>query len=118
MKNYKRGDIVIIQAPLENGSCVQGGTRPFVIVQNDKGNRYSPTTIVCPLTTKTKREYLPTHVWVACKGIRPSVIECEQVRVVDKRDIVDKMATLSDDQIGEVDRAVWNAFFYKDQGVY
>lgn len=60
----------------------QSGFRPVVIVQNDIGNRYSATTIVCPLTTKEKN-YNATHITVGCLG-RTSFIMCEQMRVIDK----------------------------------
>lgn len=84
MKSFRRGDIVLIDVPIVDGSRVQGGNRPWLIVQNDVGNRHSPTTIVVPLTSKLKRMEMPTHVIVTGKGIKASMVECEQVRVIDK----------------------------------
>lgn len=66
-----------------NYSHVQANVRPYVIVQNDCGNRHSPTTIICPLTTRRKRMDLPTHVLVNYKPLKPSMILCEHIRTVD-----------------------------------
>ena len=80
----KRGDIWLVDFGDVVGS-EQGGIRPVVIVQNDKGNEYSPTTLVCPLTSKMKKK-LPTHVLLNTSDgvVAPSVCVCEQSRVVDK----------------------------------
>lgn len=64
MKPYQRGDVVIIDVPMLANSHIQAGKRPWVIVQNNVGNQFSPTTIVVPLTTKIKRLELPTHAAV------------------------------------------------------
>lgn len=64
----------------------QKGIRPAIVVQNDKGNQFSPTTIVCPLTTKTKK-LMPTHVGISaseCDVKEDSIVLCEQTRVIDK----------------------------------
>ena len=55
MKPYQRGDVVLIDVPIPSSGHVQGGKRPWVIVQNNMGNQFSPTSIVVPLTTKLKR---------------------------------------------------------------
>ena len=62
MKPYQRGDVVLIDVPIPSSGHVQGGKRPWVIVQNNLGNQFSPTSIVVPLTTKLKRLEMPTHV--------------------------------------------------------
>ena len=62
MKPYQRGDVVLIDVPIPSSGHVQGGKRPWVIVQNNMGNQFSPTSIVVPLTTKLKRLEMPTHV--------------------------------------------------------
>lgn len=62
MKPYQRGDVVIIDVPIPASGHVQGGKRPWVIVQNNMGNQFSPTSIVVPLTAKMKRLEMPTHV--------------------------------------------------------
>lgn len=80
-----RGEVYLVDLSEQVGS-EQGGLRPAVIVQNDVGNKYSPTTIVCPLTSKKKAQ-IATHVEldpVDCGIERPSTVMCEQLRVVDK----------------------------------
>lgn len=77
----RRGEIYYIDlSPVRNSE--QGGMRPCVIVQNNKGNEHAPTTIVVPLTTKSKK-LLPTHK-VVREGIKDSIALCEQVRTIDK----------------------------------
>lgn len=77
----RRGEIYYIDlSPVRNSE--QGGIRPCVIVQNNKGNEHAPTTIVVPLTTKTKK-LLPTHR-VVREGTKESIALCEQVRTIDK----------------------------------
>ena len=112
MRSFRRGDIVLIDVPIVEGSRVQGGNRPWLIVQNDVGNRYSPTTIVVPLTSKLKRMEMPTHVIVTGIGIRTSMVECEQVRVIDKDCVQKRICTLSPRVMAFVDKALKNAFFY------
>ena len=112
MKSFRRGDIVLIDVPIVDGSRVQGGNRPWLIVQNDVGNRHSPTTIVVPLTSKLKRMEVPTHVIVTGKGIKASMVECEQVRVIDKSHVKKCICTLSPQVMSYVDKALKNAFFY------
>ena len=77
----KRGEIYYIDLSSSKGS-EQGGLRPCVIVQNDKGNEHAPTTIIIPLTTQTKRK-LPTHANVR-EGTKLSLALCEQIRTIDK----------------------------------
>lgn len=95
-----RGDIVKVELPDGEGS-EQGGYRPCVIVQNNVGNRHSPTTIICPIT-KRKKHFNATHVEVNCLP-EPSVILCEQVRVIDKKRIKYRTGKLSEDIMLEVD---------------
>lgn len=113
MKPYHRGDVVLINAPFNENSHVLGGTRPWVIVQNNIGNMYSPTTIVCPLTTKFKKIDLPTHIAIAWDKLLPSVVQCEQVRVVDVRDDWKYIVTLPPEIMAHIDAALRNAFFYE-----
>ena len=95
-KPYQRGDVVLIDMPLMRNSHVLGGVRPWVIVQNDLGNQFSPTSIVCP--------------W---DKLLPSVVQCEQVRVVDVRDDWKYIVTLPPEIMEHIDAALRNAFFYK-----
>ncbi len=87
-----RGEIYLVDLNNQVGS-EQSGIRPAVIVQNDIGNTHSPTTIVCPLTSKQKT-MAATHVTLMPEDagvIRESVVLCEQVRVIDKARIKKKL---------------------------
>lgn len=89
MNTYKRspilrGDILYAELGAAAGS-EQAGFRPVVVVQNDVGNRYSPTVVVAPLTSNIRKNILPTHVHVGREsGVRPSLVLLEQLRTVDK----------------------------------
>lgn len=89
MNTYKRspilrGDILYAELGAAVGS-EQAGFRPVVVVQNDVGNRYSPTVVVAPLTSNIRKNILPTHVHVGREsGVRPSLVLLEQLRTVDK----------------------------------
>lgn len=112
MKPYQRGDIVIIDVPIPATGHVQGGKRPWLVVQNNVGNQFSPTSIVVPLTTKFKRMEMATHVPVVWDGIEPSMVECEQVRVIDVTPDWKYICTLPPQIMSHVDKALMNAFFY------
>lgn len=87
-----RGEIYLIDLSNQVGS-EQSGIRPAVIVQNEIGNQYSPTTIVCPLTSK-KKNMSATHVSLTPEDagvVQDSVVLCEQVRVIDKARIKKKL---------------------------
>ena len=82
-----RGDIFFADLDPVQGS-EQGGVRPVVIVQNDRGNRFSPTVICAAMTSQLGKNDLPTHVWVAAKdsGLKSdSLVLCEQIRTIEKR---------------------------------
>ena len=112
MKPYQRGDVVEINVPIPASGHVQGGKRPWIIVQNNTGNQFSPTSIVVPLTTKFKRLEMPTHVAVTWGKLFPSMVECEQVRVIDVTDDWKYICTLPPEIMAHVDEAIRNAFFY------
>ena len=83
----KRGDIFIADLNPVQGS-EQGGIRPVLIVQNDRGNRFSPTVICVAMTSQLSKNDLPTHVWVSAKdsGLKSdSLVLCEQIRTIEKR---------------------------------
>lgn len=105
----KRGDIVYADLRPVVGS-EQGGIRPVLIIQNNLGNFYSPTTIAVVLTTKDKKSTLPTHVTLhknQCEGlIDDSVIMCEQIRTIDKKRIREKVGRINEESLDEVMRAV------------
>lgn len=112
MKPYQRGDVVIIDVPIPASGHVQGGKRPWVIVQNNMGNQFSPTSIVVPLTTKMKRLEMPTHVAFVWENLEPSMVECEQVRVIDITDDWKYVCTLPPQIMSHIDTALKNTFFY------
>lgn len=90
-----RGEIYLVDLSNNVGS-EQAGVRPAVIVQNESGNIHSPTTIICPLTTQTKK-LLVTHVSLTpddCGILKNSTVLCEQVRVVDKSRIRNKVGEI------------------------
>lgn len=81
-----RGDIFIADLNPVVGS-EQGGVRPVLIVQNERGNRFSPTVICAAMTSRTGKHDLPTHVWIAAadSGLqKDSLVLCEQIRTVEK----------------------------------
>ena len=88
MKTIKRGEIYYADLSPVVGS-EQGGIRPVIILQNDTGNCYSPTTIVVAVTSKTTKNYLPTHIKVYSPMLRRnSVAMLEQIRTIDKQRIL------------------------------
>ena len=104
----KRGDIYITK--LSNSGSIQSGRRPVIIVQNDIGNYFSPTTIVCCLTTKKRhKSYLPTHCFIGKNGglIRNSTVLCEQIFTVNKNDLEEYIGTITNQGIlKKLDRCV------------
>lgn len=118
MKPYQRGDVVYIDLPIPEAGHVQGGYRPWVIVQNNVGNEYSPTTLIVPLTSKLKRLELPTHVAITWGELRQSMIECEQVRVIDVSPDWKYVTTLPKEIMCHVDEALKNAFFFERSSTY
>jgi mRNA interferase MazF len=104
----KRGDLFFANLNPVVGS-EQGGLRPVLILQNDIGNTYSPTTIVAAITSKIKRAKLPTHVEIKkdfSRLDRDSVILCEQLRTIDKRRLNEKIGELSEEIMVKVDVAL------------
>ncbi len=108
----KRGDIFYADLSPVVGS-EQGGIRPVVIVQNDVGNRHSPTVIAAAITSKTDKSRLPTHIDVCADAFglsKDSVILLEQVRTIDKRRLREKMGHLTADTMARVDGAISVSF--------
>lgn len=87
----KRGEIYYADLSPIKGS-EQGGVRPCLIVQNDVGNKFSPCTIVAIITTRTTKAKLPTQLWLptSCGLPRNSMVECEQIRTIDKKRLGEK----------------------------
>ena len=106
--SVKRGDIFYADLSPVVGS-EQGGVRPVLIVQNDTGNRHSPTVIAAAITSQTGKARLPTHISVSpmsCGLPKESVILLEQVRTLDKRRLREKMGRLDEDVMRQVDAAI------------
>ncbi len=108
----KRGDVFFADLSPVVGS-EQGGTRPVLVIQNDIGNRFSPTVIVAAITAQIQKAKLPTHVEIAAARHafeRDSVILLEQVRTIDKSRLTDKITHLDDALMKQVDEALQVSF--------
>ncbi|WP_138159513.1 type II toxin-antitoxin system PemK/MazF family toxin [Peptoniphilus catoniae] len=104
----KRGDIFYADLSPVIGS-EQGGVRPVVIIQNDMGNKYSPTTIVAAITSQLNKTKLPTHVNVNSKDVplpKNSVILLEQIRTIDKKRLRERIGHFDDKIMREIDDAI------------
>lgn len=101
-----RGDIFYADLNPVTGS-EQGGTRPVLVIQNDTGNRYSPTVIVAAITSNLGKARLPTHIIVDA-GVLPdkSVVLLEQIRTIDKQRLSKRLGRLSDEDMRRVDEAI------------
>ncbi len=110
--NVKRGDIFYADLSPVVGS-EQGGTRPVLIVQNDTGNRHSPTVIAAAITSQTGKAKLPTHIDLAGHDVgltKDSVVLLEQIRTIDKRRLREHMGKLDEELMGRVDSAIAVSF--------
>ena len=108
----KRGDIFYADLSPVIGS-EQGGVRPVLIVQNDVGNKYSPTVIAAAITSKINKAKLPTHIELNAQlyGLaKDSVIMMEQIRTIDKRRLKEKIGHLDVDVMQKVDEALGVSF--------
>lgn len=104
----RRGEIYIADMCMNIGS-EQGGVRPVLILQNNKGNKYSPTTIVASITSRVgTKKYLPTHFYLPDGlGLKyRSIVLLEQIRVIDKCRLIHKVGQLSPRMMRIVDRKV------------
>ncbi len=110
--NIKRGDIFYADLSPVVGS-EQGGIRPVLIVQNDVGNRYSPTVIAAAITSRQSKTKLPTHIPIEAEGCglsKDSVVLLEQVRTLDKRRLKEKMGSVDFNSMKEINRALSVSF--------
>lgn len=106
--SVKRGDIFYADLSPVVGS-EQGGTRPVLIVQNDTGNRHSPTVIAAAITSQTGKARLPTHINIAGGSVglsKDSIILLEQIRTIDKRRLGKRIGMLDKNQIKAIDKAI------------
>ena len=102
----KRGDVYYADLSPVVGS-EQGGVRPVLVIQNDKGNKYSNTIIVAPISKKMSKPPIPTHVIFADDALSyVSMILCEQLRTIDKQRLGQWICTLDDTTMGKVDHAI------------
>lgn len=106
--NVKRGDIFYADLSPVVGS-EQGGIRPVIIIQNDIGNRYSPTVIVAAITSQINKAKLPTHVEISSEeyGLnRDSVVLLEQIRTLDKKRLKEKIGHMTEDGMKKVNKSL------------
>ena len=108
----KRGDIFYADLIPVIGS-EQGGIRPVLVVQNDVGNKFSPTVICAAITSKINKAKLPTHVEIDAAEyelVKNSVILLEQIRTIDKRRLKEKICHLDDELMAQVDKGIMISF--------
>lgn len=104
----KRGDIFYADLSPVVGS-EQGGIRPVIIIQNDVGNKYSPTVIVAAITSQINKAKLPTHVEISSEeyGLnKDSVVLLEQIRTLDKKRLKEKIGHMTENDMKKVDEAL------------
>ena len=110
--NVRRGDIYYADLSPVVGS-EQGGVRPVLIVQNDVGNRFSPTVIAAAITSQKDKARLPTHIQLNSTGsglARDSIVLLEQIRTIDKRRLKEHMGRLDEQSMNRVDQALEISF--------
>lgn len=108
VEQIKRGDIYYADLSPVVGS-EQGGVRPVLVIQNDIGNKYSPTVIVSAITSQLGKAKLPTHIELSAEKYnlpKNSVALLEQIRTLDKQRLKERITTLSSDKMREVNKAI------------
>ncbi len=108
----RRGDIFYADLSPVIGS-EQGGVRPVLIIQNDIGNRYSPTVICAAITSQINKAKLPTHIEIDSQTytlVKDSVVLLEQVRTVDKKRLREKICHLDEQLMSKVNKALLVSF--------
>lgn len=108
----KRGDIYYADLSPVVGS-EQGGIRPVLIVQNDVGNKFSPTVIAAAITSQKEKSKLPTHIELSslnCGLSRDSIVLLEQIRTIDKKRLKEKMGRLDERSMNQINRALSISF--------
>ena len=112
MNNIRRGDIFYADLSPVVGS-EQGGIRPVLIVQNDVGNRFSPTVIAAAITSQKDKARLPTHLQLNSTGsglAKDSIVLLEQIRTIDKRRLKEHMGRLDEHSMARVNEALQISF--------
>lgn len=108
----KRGDIYYADLSPVVGS-EQGGLRPVLIVQNDVGNKFSPTVIAAAITSQQTKSKLPTHIRLCAKGSglsKDSIVLLEQIRTIDKQRLKEKMGSLDNPTMNGINKALSVSF--------
>ena len=108
----KRGEIYFADLSPVVGS-EQGGVRPVLVVQNDVGNKYSPTVIVSAITSQLSKAKLPTHVELSSSKYnlpKDSVVLLEQIRTLDKRRLKEKISFIDEQKMKEIEKAIIISF--------
>ncbi len=108
----KRGDVFYADLSPVIGS-EQGGVRPVLVVQNDVGNKYSPTIIISAITSQINKAKLPTHIEISATEFglnKDSVVLLEQIRTVDKRRLRDKIGHFDDELMEKVNEGLLISF--------
>ncbi|QUH22050.1 type II toxin-antitoxin system PemK/MazF family toxin [Alkaliphilus sp. B6464] len=107
--DIKRGDVLLVMLSPSIGS-EQGGKRPVVVVQNNIGNKYSPTIIVAPITSCMNKSKLPTHVEIEnhakCGLDKESIVLLEQIDTIDKTRIIKKLNSVDSETLERIDSAI------------
>ena len=112
LSGVKRGEIYYADLSPVVGS-EQGGLRPVLIVQNDTGNKHSPTVIAAAITSQINKARLPTHIELEAKSYgltKDSVVLLEQIRTIDKRRLKERMGSLDERLMTQVDNAIAVSF--------
>lgn len=110
--SIRRGEIYYADLSPVVGS-EQGGVRPVLIVQNDIGNKYSPTVIAAAITSQHEKSKLPTHIELSadnCGLQKNSIVLLEQIRTIDKKRLKEKMGMLDDNSMNRIDTALSVSF--------
>ena len=108
----KRGDIFYADLSPVVGS-EQGGIRPVLVVQNDVGNKYSPTVIVAAITSQINKAKMPTHIELSCDDYglsKDSVVLMEQIRTIDKKRLKEKIGHMDEEHTKNIDEALKISF--------
>lgn len=116
--NVRRGEIYMADLSPVVGS-EQGGVRPVLIIQNNVGNRYSPTVIVSAITSRLDKSKLPTHIELSAEKYhlpKDSVALLEQIRTLDKRRLREKITRLEDNKMREINRAILISLGFAEKG--
>lgn len=110
--SVRRGEIYYADLSPVVGS-EQGGVRPVLIVQNDVGNKYSPTVIAAAITSQREKTKLPTHIELSAENCglqKNSIVLLEQIRTIDKKRLKEKMGMLDDGSMNQIDTALTVSF--------